>query len=202
MSKISTFLIALLVMFALVGVASAGSGTQADPYTVLYVGYSYVGGGGSMCNGAGDNTVISQLSGDNVYYTTDYINIDYDAYYYPTAASYNAAATAIDNAGTYDFLIAEMAYGGYSYGATVDAARESFYNATRDSTSFGIRASIFSDDYINSYAPENFNFRDDTSYGQATNLTYTPRFQNAVDNVNYNNWPSMPDYEDFLAYLN
>ncbi|MDR2945094.1 MAG: hypothetical protein LBU81_08500 [Methanosarcinales archaeon] len=132
------FLAALAVMmiFAVAPLASAGTGTEDDPYTVLYVGYEYPGFYTSMIDADVDSEVVSNVTtGNIVYYETTYTQIDYDVNYLPTPASLDAAADVVTTSGGYDYLITDMAFTGYSYdGGVIDEAREVFYNACDAST--------------------------------------------------------------------
>lgn len=201
-SELTALIIALAVMFALVGAASAGNGTAGNPYTVLYIGYTYDGSYSSMAeNYSGTYSVISPSARDPIYYNTTYADIDYGYYpnYLPSTSDLNAA-TALVAAGGYDYLIVDMVFIDNQYvNPSVLPSYTAFYNACNNVPAAVNTASIFADDGTNSYAPINFDFRDNLSYmGYPPYSTVALRFQNAVDHTD----PWNPDYLTFLKYLN
>ncbi len=197
--KSMTLFIAIAVMFALAGAASAGSGTATDPYKVLYVGYTYTFNGVTTTSMGATNvpSVVSNVTGNTVYYNTTYSNINYNSWFIPNATNINSAKNQVA-AGNYDYLVVDMFFLNPQYiDPSVNASYWAFYNACNNSTATIGTASIFADDGTTSYAPTRLNFRDSATY--TTNVTgVTSRFQNAVNNTNVMN----PDYSTFLSYLN
>lgn len=200
-SKTISVFIAIAVMLTLAGAASAGNGTAGNPYTVLYIGYTYDGSYSSMAaNYSGTYSVISPSARDPIYYTTTYADIDYGYYpnYLPSTSDLNAA-TALVAAGGYDYLIVDMVFIDDQYvNPSVLPSYTAFYNACNNVPAAVNTASIFADDGVKSYAPYNFDFRDNLSYMDSPYSTVALRFQNAVDHTD----PWNPDYLTFLKYLN
>lgn len=153
-SKIFLTVFTVMLILAGTSIASAGDGTAGDPYTVLYVGYNMPGSYTDMVNGPiALSAVASNVTArDPVYYTTDYVAIIYDISYEPTPASLDDAADAVSS-GTYDYVITDMAFTGYSYdnGGPIDTARANFSAACAAiNNTITDTASIYSDDGTNS----------------------------------------------------
>jgi len=197
--------LAVMLVFAIAPMASAGTGTYNDPYTVLYVGYSYEEGLYTDMVGApmpttGINSSISKNSGVTIYYNTSYTSIDYDNNYLPIPASLYSSADAVTNAAGYDYLIVDMAYTGYSYGdEDIDDAREFFYDVT-NASNITHKASIYSNDVFGSYAPDSFNYRDTLAYSTTNPTFFTGRINTGLNVIGFGT--SVDDYKVLLSYLN
>lgn len=179
-----------------------------NPYLVRYVGYEYDFGSFNYYDMVGsaelpviNSAVISDITSNTVYYTTYYSAIDYDVNYLPVPASLNAAATDVSNSGACDILITDMAFSGYSYdnNGPIDTARANFYNAC-DASTITNKASIYSDDFTDSYAPLSFNYRDSLNYPNTYSNPFTDDMDDGLTAIGYGS--TLADYEELLSYLN
>lgn len=179
LSKVLLAALAVMMIFAIAPLASAGSGESADdPIEIVYVGWSwtYPGWGGDASMGDPESsTAVSNLVVDatnrsktfdfvvtnqdfeDVYYRQHYI--DLDTWNYAANNSVPAYATNAVNALDYDILVVDM-----FFSPVMDAREPAFYNATVNaSNAAGITTvSVNSADYTTnaSSAPANFNYRD------------------------------------------
>jgi len=140
-------------------------GTFNNPYTVLYVGYTFDFGGitTSMGNdlasanhtyGVGSNLTPNTT----VYYTQTYANIDYDSLFVPEISDIENA-TGFITSNEYDYIIFEMFFLDESWiDPSVKDSYDILYAAAYAAS--GHKASIFSNDGNVSFAPLSFEFRD------------------------------------------
>ena len=195
-SKILMAAIAVMMIFSIVPVASAGDGTEGDPFTVLYIGYNSDSGFTDMAS-EGLSIVVSEITENDVYYMTDHAVIDYGEHFLPCQASIYAAAVKMY--ADYDYLIIDMLFTSYSYddGGSLDGARDYLYTLA-DESEIVNKASIYSDDGFDSYAPESFSFRDQLSYSEPS--TFATRMNIGLNAIGYGS--TVADYEMLLSYLN
>ncbi|WNY28992.1 hypothetical protein MmiEs2_12050 [Methanimicrococcus stummii] len=202
-SKMLLAALAVMMIFAVAPLASAEKGDINDPYTVLYVGYNMPGAYTDMLGGPVVlSNVISDITGNPVYYTTAYVAIEYNASYIPTSASINAAADAVNNSSA-DILIADMAYTDYDYGGAISTAQANFKNASC-SSNITYKASIYSDNGTASPAPPCFDFKDKMAYSNPLN-SFAVKMNNGLEALSddpYYYPSSVDDYEIILSYLN
>ena len=200
-SKILLAALAVMMIFAVAPLASAGDGTEGDPFTVLYIGYRFDSGMFTDMVGGfeGLSDVVSEITGNDVYYTTEHIAIEYGEHYLPDPASVYAAAVKMLYA-EYDYLFIDMAFTGYSYDyGSIDNARDYFY-VLADESEIVNKASIYSDDGFDSYAPESFGFRDQLSYSPDSESTFAIGMNAGLNAIGYGS--TVADYEMLLSYLN
>jgi len=199
-SKILMAAIAVMMIFSIVPVASAGDGTEGDPFTVLYIGYRADTEFGMFMDMAAEGLsgVTSEITGNDVYYITDHAVIDYGEHFLPCQASIYAAAVKLYT--DYDYLIIDMLFTGYSYdGGSLDGARDYLYTLA-DEADIPNKASIYSDDGFDSYAPESFGFRDQLAFSSQPPSEFAKNMDAGLNDIGYGS--TLLDYRTLLSYLN
>lgn len=163
--KLTKILMAAMLVMLVFAVtpAAAGSGTQADPYEVLYVGWSWEYGttaGQSMgyFNGAAEHNVSDttfEVEGNYFHH----VYVDLDTFYNPVVPSelYDENSTYWEQ--DYDMVVVDMLFSQYLNPGNADFvnALGAKFNGTGTKM-----VSVFSEDYMTgtSYAPAYFDVRD------------------------------------------
>lgn len=205
LTKILMAAFLVMMVFAVAPLASAGTGTQADPYEVLYVGWSWEyesASGQSMgyFNGAaeyGISDTIFEVGGDYFHH----VYVDLDTFYNPVVPSelYDENSTYWEQ--DYDMVVVDMLFSAYLNPGNadfVDALDEKF-NETGTKM-----VSVFSEDYLTgtSYAPAYFDVRD-TENESAPLTAFADEFLNALSESGANSfsatWSQYTEICDMIA---
>ena len=210
--KISKILLVTLAVMFVLGfspLASAGDGSISDPYTVLYIGWTWGDpeandpalGGTSMGNGS--ETIIQvpshglNASSKYIYYEHIYVDIEYDDFFVPVnnGSDIIVATDLVENS-TYDYLFVDMFYLPLAYvNPDVQPAYNNFFNATSNVSAH--TASMYSNP---ADTPPNFEFKNELGFFPTQ---FAIDFNNAFNNSGAIDGPGQPFsvYKTLLSLL-
>lgn len=183
LSKVLLAALAVMMIFAIAPLASAGTGTVDDPYEVLYVGWSWEYGtmaGQSMgyFNGAAGHDISdTAFEVDGNYF--HHVYVDLDTFYNPVVPSelYDENSTYWEQ--DYDMVVVDMLFSQYLNPGNAEFvnALDAKFNGTGTKM-----VSVFSEDYMTgtSYAPVYFDVRD-TEEESAPLTAFADEFFYALD---------------------
>lgn len=222
-AKILVAALLVMLVFAVAPAAAEGSGTQADPYVVYYVGWSWnfdewgMGNGTSMGNGSaalgnwttygsysdvytGDVIAVTSNKTGNVGNTVYYKHVyaDLDTMWYDGTNGVPSHVTNLVSSVGYDYMFVDMFYSDYMNNQ--NAANAAFVTATAGAPAH--KASIFSLNYNNtSDAPANFEFRDNLANSGTSQFASDVNAGLTVSGASATS-ANFAQYQTVLSYLN